>query len=134
MGEAFGTLDASTPQCVFEQTLIADTNTVFLSLPLEVFLENCSSVEEQQIDSDDESPRTHTDTHNSAAHAHTRTHDMEARGVPRKVGAAADHLEQACRHTHHTTPTLAQLLDAHSASGRNSEKSARYYIEYRTHL
>jgi len=134
VGEAFGTLDASTPQCVFEQTLIADTNTVFLSLPLEVFLENCSSVEEQQIDSDDKSPRTHTDTHNSAAHAHTRTHDMEARGVPRKVGAAADHLEQACRHTHHTTPTLAQLLDAHSASGRNSEKSARYYIEYRTHL
>jgi len=134
VGEAFGTLDASTPQCVFEQTLIADTNTVFLSLPLDVFLENCSSVEEQQIDSDDKSPRTHTDTHNSAAHAHTRTHDMEARGVPRKVGAAADHLEQACRHTHHTTPTLAQLLDAHSASGRNSEKSARYYIDYRTHL
>jgi len=129
----FGKLDASTPQCVFEQTLIADTNTVFLSLPLDVFLENCSSVEEQQIDSDDESPRTHTDTHNSAAHAHTRTHDMEARGVPRKVGAAADHLEQACRHTHHTTPTLAQLLVAHSASGRNSKKSARYCIDYRTH-
>ena len=96
VGDAFGHMDAVSEDCIYRHTLVADTNkTVILRLPLAVFLgcwEEANPVDEE---GDPAEPG--------------------ARHVPGKVGTAASHLLKTVKDPRNKTPTIAQMLNVHSA-------------------
>ena len=103
VGDAFGHLDAVSENCVYQHTLIADTNkTVILRLPLAIFLECWEGEDDQEADPE-------------SLQADQQHSEPDARHVRRKVGTAANHLERAVKDPLKKTPTIGQMLEVHDA-------------------
>ena len=96
VGDAFGHVDAVSEDCIYQHTLVADTNkTVILRLPLAIFLgcwEEANPVDEEGDPA-----------------------EQGARHVPGKVGTAASHLLKSVKDPRNKTPTIAQMLEMHSS-------------------
>jgi hypothetical protein len=96
VGDAFGHVDAVSEDCIYQHTLVADTNkTVILRLPLAIFL-GCW----EEAD---------------PSHEEADLAELDARHVPGKLGTAASHLLKTVKDPRNKTPTIAQMLEVHSA-------------------
>jgi CRP-like cAMP-binding protein len=94
VGQAFGGEDARKDECVYQDTLVADTTTVLLRLPLETYLK-CSCMD--------------VDLEKSHGHLSPRAHD-----VARNVGVAVHHLEEMVKDPQNKVPNINQLLNLHT--------------------
>ena len=99
-GEAFGDVDVMEGYQAYQHTLIADGPAVLWHLPLQTFLD-CTGGK-RDIDGEPE----------TRAQPVQRQDDVDPRQVPRKVGSAANILEQVLKTTK-SAPSLSKLLDLH---------------------
>ena len=123
-GEAFGHAEALEGYPTFRHTLVADCNAVLWRLPLAAFLERSTTTEDMKSGQDARPP--------------PRRQDVDPRQVPKKVGSAANILEQILKNSQKAAPPLSELLNSHairvpaapvSKRGRKDPKSVRQDVQ-----